>query len=179
MTKFFTLFLTMFFFSNHSHANDQSFYDIVIESIEGKEIKISDYKGKAVLIVNTASKCGFTPQYAGLQKLYDRYHEEGLVVLGVPSNDFNQELNKNTEVKEFCEIRYGVNFPMTTIQKIKGSNAHPLYKWLTSNVSVIGTPRWNFHKFLIGKDGEFLNWFSSMTSPSSEGLIKEIELALD
>ena len=99
MIKFLTLFLTMFFFSNQPSANNISFYDIVIESIEGKEIKISDYKGKAVLIVNTASKCGFTPQYAGLQKLYDRYQDEGLVVLGVPSNDFNQELNKNTDVK--------------------------------------------------------------------------------
>ncbi|MDC3091803.1 glutathione peroxidase, partial [Rickettsiales bacterium] len=154
-------------------------YDIVIPSIEGKEIKIADYKGKAVLIVNTASKCGFTPQYAGLQKLHERYQDEGLIVLGVPSNDFNQELNKNADVKEFCEIRFGVDFPMTTIQKIKGPDAHPLYKWLASNVSVIGTPRWNFHKFLIGKNGEFLNWFSSMTSPSSEGLIKQIELALD
>ena len=179
MIKYLTIILTMIFLNNQSLANNLSFYDIVIDSIEGKEIKISDYKGKAVLIVNTASKCGFTPQYAGLQKLHERYQDEGLIVLGVPSNDFNQELNKNTDVKEFCEIRYGVDFPMTTIQKIKGPDAHPLYKWLSSNVSVIGTPRWNFHKFLIGKNGEFLNWFSSMTSPSSEGLIKQIELALD
>lgn len=179
MIKYLTITLTMIFLNNQSLADNLSFYDIVIDSIEGKEIKISDYKGKAVLIVNTASKCGFTPQYAGLQKLHERYQDEGLIVLGVPSNDFNQELNKNTDVKEFCEIRYGVDFPMTTIQKIKGPDAHPLYKWLSSNVSVIGTPRWNFHKFLIGKNGEFLNWFSSMTSPSSEGLIKQIELALD
>ena len=130
------------------------------------------------MLVNTASKCGFTPQYAGLQKLYDRYKADGFVVLGVPSNDFNQELGNDADVKDFCEIRYGVNFPLTSIQKIKGSDAHPLYKWISSEASVIAQPRWNFHKFLIGKNGEILNWFSSMTSPSSTGFITQIEDAI-
>ena len=102
-------------------------------------------------MVNTASQCGFTPQYSGLQKIYDRYKEDGFIVLGVPSDDFNQELSTNSDVKKFCEIRYGVNFPMTSIQKIKGNDAHPIYKWIADNVSVIGQPRWNFHKYLIGK----------------------------
>ena len=128
--------------------------------------------------VNTASKCGFTPQYSGLQKLYDRYKADGFVVLGVPSNDFNQELGNDADVKDFCEIRYGVNFPLTSIQKIKGSDAHPLYKWISNEASVIAQPRWNFHKFLIGKNGEILNWFSSMTSPSSTGFITQIEDAI-
>ena len=103
-----------------SKSISKTFHDFNIESITGDNIKLSDYKDKVVLLVNTASKCGFTPQYAGLQKLYDRYKEDGLVVLGVPSNDFNQELSKDSDVKDFCEIRYGVNFPLTSIQKIKG-----------------------------------------------------------
>ena len=130
------------------------------------------------MLVNTASKCGFTPQYSGLQKIYERYRDDGLVVLGVPTNDFNQELSKESDVKEFCEIRFGVEFPMSSIQPIRGENAHPIYKWIQANVSVIGQPRWNFHKYLIGKDGKIINWFSSMTSPTSEGLVNQIETAL-
>lgn len=165
-------------FFNSSQSNSQSFHDFNIESITGDNINLSEYKDKVVLLVNTASKCGFTPQYAGLQKLYDRYKADGLVVLGVPSNDFNQELGNDADVKDFCEIRYGVDFPLTSIQIIKGSNAHPLYKWISEEASVIAQPRWNFHKFLIGKNGEILNWFSSMTSPSSTGFIGQVEDAI-
>ena len=161
-----------------THANDKAFHDFSIESISGEMIKFSDFKSNVVLLVNTASKCGFTPQYSGLQKIYERYKDDGLVVLGVPTNDFNQELSKNEDVKDFCEIRYGVKFPISSIQNIKGENAHPVYKWIKENVSVIGQPRWNFHKYLIGKDGNIINWFSSMTSPTSEGLINQIETAL-
>ena len=177
MLKILILFFLMFFSSN-INSKEKVFHDFTIESIAGDEIKLSDYKSKVVLLVNTASQCGFTPQYSGLQKIYDRYKDDGFVVLGVPSDDFNQELESNDDVQKFCEIRYGVNFPMTSIQKIKGDSAHPVYKWISSNTSVIGQPRWNFHKYLIGKDGKILNWFSSMTSPSSEGLIKQIEDAL-
>ena len=166
------------FFSSDINSEEKVFHDFTIESISGDEIKLSDYKSKVVLLVNTASQCGFTPQYSGLQKIYDRYKGDGFIVLGVPSDDFNQELESNDDVQKFCEIRYGVNFPMTSIQKIKGEGAPPVYKWISSNTSVIGQPRWNFHKYLIGKDGKILNWFSSMTSPSSEGLIKQIEDAL-
>ena len=167
----------MFFF-NKAEVNAKSFHDFSVESITGKEIKLSEYKNKVVLLVNTASQCGFTPQYSGLQKIYDRYKEDGFIVLGVPSDDFNQELSTNSDVKKFCEIRYGVNFPMTSIQKIKGNDAHPIYKWIADNVSVIGQPRWNFHKFLIGKDGEIVNWYSSMTSPTSESFVKDVEDAI-
>ena len=166
----------MFFTS--SNASESNFHDFSIESISGETINFSDYKSNVVLLVNTASKCGFTPQYSGLQKIYERYKEDGLIVFGVPTNDFNQELSKDEDVKEFCEIRFGVAFPMSSIQNIRGNEAHPLYKWIQSNVSVIGQPRWNFHKYLIGKDGNIINWFSSMTSPTSEGLIKQIETAL-
>ena len=166
------------FFSTKSISSDKSFHDFSIESISGEDIVLADYKDKVVLLVNTASQCGFTPQYAGLQKIYDRYKDDGYVVLGVPSEDFNQELSNDDDVKKFCEIRYGVNFPLTSIQKIKGDSAHPLYKWISGNTSVIGQPRWNFHKYLISKEGQILNWFSSMTSPTSEGLLKQVEQAL-
>lgn len=177
MRLIFTFFITMFFWSNIS-SSEKSFHDFTIESINGDQITLSDYKNKVVLLVNTASQCGFTPQYSGLQKIFDRYKDDGLIVLGVPSDDFNQELSNEEEVKKFCEIRFGVNFPMTSIQKIRGNDAHPLYQWISSNVSVIGQPRWNFHKYLISKEGKVLNWFSSMTSPSSEGLVKQVEDAL-
>ena len=177
MFKFLIIILAMFF-STKSMSSDKSFHDFSIESISGGDIKLADYKNKVVLLVNTASQCGFTPQYAGLQKIYDRYKDDGLVVLGVPSDDFNQELSSDDDVKKFCEIRYGVNFPLTSIQKIKGESAHPLYKWISGNTSVIGQPRWNFHKYLISKEGQILNWFSSMTSPTSEGLLNQVEQAL-
>ena len=171
---FFFLILSM----SNADATEKVLHDFTIESISGETINLSDYKSKVVLLVNTASKCGFTPQYSGLQKIYERYKDDGLVVLGVPTNDFNQELSKDSDVKEFCEIRFGVEFPMSSIQPIRGDNAHPIYKWIQSNVSVIGQPRWNFHKYLIGKDGKIINWFSSMTSPTSEGLVNQIETAL-
>jgi glutathione peroxidase len=177
MLKFFIVIITMFF-STKSISSDKSFHDFSIESISGEDIVLADYKDKVILLVNTASQCGFTPQYAGLQKIYDRYKDDGFVVLGVPSDDFNQELSNDDDVKKFCEIRYGVNFPLTSIQKIKGESAHPLYKWISANTSVIGQPRWNFHKYLISKEGQILNWFSSMTSPTSEGLLKQVEQAL-
>ncbi len=175
--KFLSFFFLTVFMSN-VHASEKVFHDFTIESISGETINLSDYKSKVVLLVNTASKCGFTPQYSGLQKIYEKYKDDGLVVLGVPTNDFNQELSKDSDVKEFCEIRFGVEFPMSSIQPIRGENAHPIYKWIKSNVSVIGQPRWNFHKYLIGKDGNIINWFSSMTSPTSEGLVNQIETAL-
>ena len=177
MKNILVFFLIMFFF-NQTSSEDKNFHDFSVPSIEGKSISLNSFDNKVVLLVNTASKCGFTPQYAGLQKLYDRYKNDGFVVLGVPSNDFNQELSQDQQVKEFCEIRFGVNFPLTKILNVRGEDAHPLYKWIAQNVSVIGTPRWNFHKYLIGKDGNVVNWYSSMTSPSSDTLIKEIETAL-
>ena len=175
--RFLSNFFLILFMSN-TDASEKVFHDFTIESISGETINLSDYKSKVVLLVNTASKCGFTPQYSGLQKIYERYKNDGFVVLGVPTNDFNQELSKESDVKEFCEIRFGVEFPMSSIQPIRGENAHPIYKWIQSNVSVIGQPRWNFHKYLIGKDGKIINWFSSMTSPTSEGLVNQIETAL-
>ena len=164
MLKFLIIVLSMFF-STKSISSDKNFHDFSIESISGGDISLADFKNKVVLLVNTASQCGFTPQYAGLQKIYDRYKDDGFVVLGVPSDDFNQELSSDDDVKKFCEIRFGVNFPLTSIQKIKGESAHPLYKWISGNTSVIGQPRWNFHKYLISKEGQIVNCFSWHTLP--------------
>ena len=177
MFKYFFIIVTMFF-SQTASSSQKNLHDFTIESIEGEIINLKDYKNKVVLLVNTASKCGFTPQYSGLQKIYDRYKEDGLVVLGVPSNDFNQELSNDNEVKQFCEIRFGVNFPMTKIQKIRGENAHPVYKWISENISIIGTPRWNFHKYLIGRSGEVLDQFPSHVAPTSPVLHRAIKQAL-
>ena len=124
----------MFFFKNTATANyEKKFYDLSIESITGEMINFNDYKNKAVLIVNTASYCGFTKQYNELQELWDLYKVKGLIVLGVPSNSFNQEKNSNTDVKEFCEVNFNINFPLTAITEVKGENAHELFKWAKDN----------------------------------------------
>ena len=158
------------------NAYSYSFKDINEEDV----INLSDYKGKTLVVVNTASLCGFTYQYDGLQKLYDDYKDQGLVVLGVPSNDFgNQESGTNSEVKEFCESTFSITFPLTEKNVVKGKDAHPFFKWSKKELGFIGgVPRWNFHKYLISKDGQILNWYSSMTSPTSDGLIKQIEEAI-
>ena len=175
--KKFIVFILSLFVSTSSSAQE-SIFDIKINDINGSPINLNSFKGKYIMFVNVASKCGFTPQYSGLQKLHTRYKEEGLIVLGVPSNDFNQELSKDSDVKEFCEIRFGVDFPMTSIQKIRGDDAHPLYKWISSQVSVIAQPRWNFHKYLVDPDGQLANWFSTPTSPLSSKVIQAIETNL-
>ena len=172
------IFIIVILFSGPVNANMKNAFDFKFDSIDGKELNLSKYKGNILLVVNVASRCGFTNQYEGLQTLWEEYKNKGFVVIGVSSNDFNQELSKESDVKEFCEIRFGVEFPMSSIQPIRGENAHPIYKWIQANVSVIGQPRWNFHKYLIGKDGKIINWFSSMTSPTSEGLVNQIETAL-
>lgn len=135
-------------------------------SIDGGEIKLDDFKGKVVLVINTASKCGFTGQYKGLQALYDKYTDEGLVVLGIPSADFRQEYQDSEEVKNFCEVNFGINFPMSEVTKVVGSDAHPFYHWLLEEYNF--KPRWNFNKVLIGKNGEVVNTFGATVRPTSE-----------
>ena len=170
----FTIF--MFFFKNTATANyEKKFYDLGIESITGERINFSDYKNKAVLIVNTASYCGFTKQYNELQELWDLYKAKGLIVLGVPSNSFNQEKNSNSDVKEFCEVNFNINFPLTTITEVKGENAHELFKWAKDNYGKSAVPKWNFHKILIDKNGNVIDTFASFTNPMSKKIIKKIE----
>ncbi len=166
----------MIFFKNPVIANyEKKFYDFSIESITGEIINFNDYKNKVILVVNTASFCGFTKQYDELQELWDLYKEKGLVVLGVPSNSFNQEKKKDEDVKEFCEVNFNINFPLTTITEVKGENAHELFKWAKENHGKSAEPKWNFHKILINKEGKVQNTFASFTKPMSKKIIKAIE----
>jgi len=175
----FILSIIMFFFNNTTMANyDKTFYDIDIESINGKSFGANEFKDKVILLVNTASYCGFTKQYADLQELWDRYSSKGLVVLGVPSNSFNQEKKSNEDVKEFCEVNFNINFPLTAIFDVKGDNAHEIFKWAKKNHGTSAIPKWNFHKILINKQGKIEDTFSSFTKPTSNKIIKKIEKLL-
>ena len=172
----FLLSIIMFFFKTSAIANYQKiFFDFSIESITGEKISFKDYKNKVILVVNTASYCGFTKQYDELQKLWDTYKEKGLIVLGVPSNSFNQEKSKNEDVKKFCEVNFNITFPLTTITEVKGKDAHELFKWAKENHGKSAVPKWNFHKILINKEGKIEETFASMTKPMSKKLIKTIE----
>ena len=178
MNKFTLIGLTifMFFFKNSVMANyDKVFYDFEIESISGEIIDFNKYKNKVVLVVNTASYCGFTKQYEELQELWDIYKSKGLIVLGVPSNSFNQEKKNNSEVKEFCEVNFNINFPLSNITEVKGKNAHELFKWAKNNHGKSAIPKWNFHKILINKEGKIDDTFSSFTKPMSKKIINKIE----
>ena len=166
----------MFFFKNSATANyEKIFFDFKVDSISGEIIDLNDYKNKVVLIVNTASYCGFTKQYNELQELWDLYKVKGLIVLGVPSNSFNQEKSSNDDVKEFCKVNFNINFPLTTIAKVKGENAHELFKWAKANYGNAAVPKWNFHKILIDKNGNVNDTFASFTNPMSKKIIKKIE----
>ncbi len=176
---FIILTVSMFFFNNTVIANyEKKFHDFNIESITGETIHFSDYKDKVVLVVNTASYCGFTKQYNELQELWDLYKSRGLVVLGIPSNSFNQEKNNNKDVKEFCEVNFKINFPITTITDVKGENAHEIFKWAKNNHGKSAIPKWNFHKLLINKDGKIEDTFVSFTKPMSKKIINKIEKIL-
>ena len=168
--------IIMFFFKTSVSANyEKKIYDFSIESITGEIINFKEYKNKAILIVNTASYCGFTKQYDELQELWDLFKAKGLIVLGVPSNSFNQEKDNNTEIKKFCEVNFNINFPLTTLTEVKGKNAHELFKWAKENHGKSAEPKWNFHKILINKEGEVEDTFASFTKPMSKKLIKAIE----
>jgi len=173
----FTIF--MFFFNNNSNANyEKIFFDFKIESITGEIIDLKEYRNKVVLLVNTASFCGFTNQYEGLQNLWNEYRKKDFIVLGVPSNSFNQESNNNNDVKKFCESNFNIDFPLTSITQVKGSNAHEIFKWAEKNYGKSAVPKWNFHKILINKEGKIENTFNSFTKPMSNKLITQIEKIL-
>ena len=173
---FIILVFIMFFFKNFASANyNKVFYDLQINSISGELIDFKKYKDKAVLVVNTASYCGFTKQYEDLQKLWEKYESKGLIVLGIPSNSFNQEKKSNEDVKKFCEVNFNINFPMSAITDVKGENAHEIFKWAEKNHGKSAIPKWNFHKILINKKGEVQDTFASFTKPMSKKIIKAIE----
>ena len=170
----------IFFFKNIAIANyEKVFYDFQIESINGEIINFKEYENKVILLVNTASYCGFTKQYDDLQKLWDQFKSKGLIVLGIPSNSFNQEKKNNSEIKKLCEMNFNINFPLSTLTDVKGNNAHEIFKWAKENHGKSAIPKWNFYKILINKEGKIEETYSSLTKPNSNKIIKKIESLLN
>lgn len=154
-------------------------HDFTFTAISGEPLPLEQYRGKAILVVNTASLCGFTSQYAGLQQLWETYGPRGLVVLGVPTNDFGgQEPHTEAKIKEFCEVNFGIDFPLTAKVHVLGDDAHPFYRWARQTLGEAARPRWNFHKYLVAPDGRLVDWFSTVTGPTSERVRKAIEAHL-
>ncbi len=175
LKKYFLIFTMFSFFTNLSAQYTNLAYNYTFDGIDGNKIILEEYKGKIIVIVNVASRCGYTPQYEGLQKLYTDYKNKNLVVVGVPTNNFKQEPGSNKEIKDFCETNFGINFPMTEKTNVIGNSAHPFYKWAKENYGIGAIPKWNFHKIVIGKDGKVLDTFASFTKPTSSKFLKTIE----
>ena len=173
--------ISMFSFMNKTFAKyEKIFFDFSIKSIDGNNLEFSKYINKAILLVNVASNCGFTNQYSDLQKLWEKYEDKGLIVLGVPSNQFGrQEPGTNKEIKKFCEVNFNINFPMTDKVDVKGTLAHPIFLWAKENYGISAIPKWNFHKILINKDGKIHDTYSSLTRPTSKKITDEIEKILN
>jgi glutathione peroxidase len=167
------------FFNKLDAEYEKLFFDFNINDINGQVIHFSEFKNKTILLVNVASKCGFTKQYAGLQTLYETYKDKGLMIVGVPSNQFGeQEPGSNEDIKNFCETNFNINFLLTEKNEVKGQNAHAIYLWAKKNFGNSTVPKWNFHKILINKEGKIQNTYSSFTKPMSKKLISDIELIL-
>ncbi len=174
------LIILMFSFFNKTMSdNSKTFFDFKINSINGDSLNLSKYTGKTILLVNVASNCGFTKQYDGLQKLYDDFKDKGLVVIGVPTNQFGgQEPGTETEIKNFCETNFNITFPMTSKYDVKGDNAHPIYIWAKDTFGKSTIPKWNFHKILINKNGKIEDTFASFTGPLSNKIINKLNQIL-
>ena len=156
-----------------------SIYDYTLPSIDGGELDLAAFEGQPLLLVNTASQCGFTPQYDGLQSLWEAYRDRGLVIIGLPSNDFGgQEPGAREDIKEFCSVNFDVDFPMSDKVVVRGTEAHPIYQWLAAALGDSSRPRWNFYKYLIDVNGQPVAYFSSMTRPNSTKITRAIEAAL-
>ncbi len=187
MFKGLAIFITGLFCGAHGRTEDkmavsnQSIYDFKVKSIDGKEVSLGEYKGKVLLIVNTASHCGFTSQYKALEEIYEKYKDKGLAVLGFPSNDYGgQEPGTNAEIQTFCSTKFSVKFPMFEKGPVSGKEIQPLFKFLTetANPKFDGKIRWNFEKFIIDRNGKLIERFRSVTSPDSGRLVKILEQAL-
>ena len=175
-----SIFITFMFTNNTESKYQKVFFDHSITSIDGTKINLGIYKDKVILLVNVASNCGFTKQYADLQELWEHYKDKGLIVLGVPSNQFgNQEPGTSEQIKKFCKVNFNITFPMTEKFDVKGDNAHNIYKWSKENYGNSAVPKWNFHKILIGKDGKIIDTYSSFTNPMSKKIINKIKKALN
>lgn len=165
-----------------SHDTARSVHEFTPENIDGQKIALDKYKGNVLLIVNTASECGYTPQYEGLQALYEEYKEQGLVVLGFPANNFGgQEPGTDKQIKKFCKVNYDVTFPMFSKVSVKGKEQHPLFRYLTTaeNPDFMGEIKWNFEKFLIDQDGKVIRRFRSKVEPQDDQILRAIEKSFD
>jgi glutathione peroxidase len=169
--------LTAFMATNISDS-DKTIYEFPVTDIDGNEMTLEKYKGQVILIVNTASECGYTPQYEGLQALYEEYKDDGLVIVGFPANNFNgQEPGTEEDIKQFCTLNYGVNFPMSSKVSVKGEDQDPLFTYLTSteNKDFTGQIKWNFEKFLVNREGELIRRFRSAVEPQSKEIVSSIK----
>ena len=176
MRKILILILFMFSFITKASSNyDKLAYDFEFKSINGDVLKLNQYKNKVIIVVNVASRCGYTPQYEDLQSIWLKYKKKGVVIIGVPTNNFKQEPGSNAEIKNFCETNFGINFPITEKTNVIGGQAHPFYKWAKNNHGIGAIPKWNFHKIIISKDGKIADTFASFTKPTSKKFIKLIE----
>jgi glutathione peroxidase len=176
MKKIIILFIIMFSFFTKANAEyNQLATDFSFEGVEGNSINLADYKNKVILVVNVASRCGFTNQYEDLQTLWSEYRRKDLVIIGVPSNNFRQEPGSNKEIKDFCETTFGIDFPITEKLSVLGSDAHPFFKWAKKNYGTGAIPKWNFHKIIIGRNGKVVETFSSITKPTSKKFISVID----
>ena len=179
MKKLITLFVIMFsFFTKGNAQYEQLATNFIFKSVEGNIIKISDYESKVLVVVNVASRCGFTNQYEDLQKLWTTYKDRGLVIIGVPSDNFRQEPGTNKEIKDFCETTFGIDFPITEKVDVIGDSAHPFFLWAKKNYGSSSIPKWNFHKIIIGRNGKVSDTFASITNPSSKKFISSIKKEL-
>ena len=175
--KVIILLLMISFFGNKVSANYEKLaYDFQFRDLDGSPLNLSEYKGKIIVAVNVASQCGFTKQYGDMQNIWEKYQSKGVVMLGIPSNDFGkQEPGTSKEIKNFCEAKFGITFPMTEKVSVKGSEAHPFYIWAKENYGKSAVPKWNFHKIIIDKDGKIAETFSSITNPSSKKFIEVLD----
>ncbi len=162
------------FFNKTNAKYEQLAYEFSFKSIDGGEINLEKYKDNVLIIVNVASRCGFTNQYEDLQNLWSKYKDKDLVVIGVPTNNFKQEPGSNEDIKNFCKTNFNINFPMTEKMDVIGSNAHPFFQWAKENHGISAVPKWNFHKIIIGKDGKVSETFTSITKPSAKKFIELI-----
>tara|TARA_B100001564_G_C20602607_1_gene653487 strand:+ start:420 stop:956 length:537 start_codon:yes stop_codon:yes gene_type:complete len=175
MRKIFIIIIMLSFFNNASANYLKLASDFKFKSIDGDVLNLNDYKNKILVVVNVASRCGFTNQYEDLQKVWEKYKERNIIIIGVPTNNFRQEPGTNSEIKDFCKTNFNINFPMTEKINVIGPNAHPFYKWARENYGKSAIPKWNFHKIIIGKDGKVAETFSSITKPTSKRFINYIE----
>jgi len=175
--KIILLLIMTFFIGNNVNADyDKLAYDFQFKDLDGSSLSLSQFKDKIIVVINVASQCGFTSQYDDMQKIWEKYQAKGIVILGVPSNDFgNQEPGSSQDIKTFCEAKFGISFPMTEKVKVKGDNAHPFYLWAEKNYGKSAVPKWNFHKIIINRNGKVAYTFSSITNPSSKKFIKALE----